>query len=115
LCDAVVNPLVSSSLPVNHLGSHRSSQMAALQAAKKYATLPPTVRTLASGVPNAPSLNLSARTSDAHGHGHADRSDSPSKWTGGYQLSSSGLINKSFATGKPLHHSLTLLQSRYFL
>src|SRR5882757_9007936 len=80
--------------------------MAALQAAKKYATLPPTVRTLASGVPNAPSLNLSSRTSDAHHHGHAGRSDSPSKWTGGYQLSSNGLINKSFATGKPLHHRL---------
>jgi len=78
----------------------RPSQMAALQAAKKYATLPPTVRTLASGVPNAPSLNLSSRTSDAHHHGHAGRSDSPSKWTGGYQLSSNGLINKSFATGK---------------
>jgi hypothetical protein len=79
--------------------------MAALQAAKKYATLPPTVRTLASGVPNAPSLNLSARTSDAHHHGHHEgggRSDSPSKWTGGYQLSSNGLVNKSFATGKPL-------------
>ena len=76
--------------------------MAALQAAKKYATLPPTVRTLASGVPSAPSLNLSARTSDAHHHGHHEggRSDTPSKWTGGYQLSSNGLVNKSFATGK---------------
>lgn len=79
--------------------------MAVLQAAKKYATLPPTVRTLASGVPSAPSLNLSARTSDAHHHGHAGRSDLPSKWTGGYQLSSNGLINKSFATGKPSHYS----------
>jgi len=72
--------------------------MAALQAAKKYATLPPTVRTLASGVPNAPSLNLSARTSDAHHHDHAGRSDLPSKWAGGYQLSSNGLTNKSFST-----------------
>ena len=69
-----------------------------LQAAKKYATLPPTVRTLASGVPNAPSLNLSAR---AHGaHHHHGRSDAPPKWAGGYQLSSSGLVNKSFATGE---------------
>src|SRR5258707_3546114 len=76
--------------------------MAALQAAKKYATLPPTVRTLASGVPTAPSLNLSARTSDAHHHGHAGRSDLPSKWTGGYPPSFSRLINKSFSTGKPL-------------
>ncbi|KAH9982693.1 ubiquinol-cytochrome c reductase iron-sulfur subunit [Lactifluus volemus] len=55
--------------------------MAALQAAKKYATLPPTVRTLASG----------------HGH-HPVRSDAPPKWAGGYRHSSSGLINKSFAT-----------------
>src|SRR6266478_8309694 len=85
--------------------------MASLQAAKKYATLPPTVRALASGVPSAPSFNLSARTSDAH-HGHAGRSDVPSKWTGGYQLSSSGLINKSFATGKAL--SITRLQSQFF-
>ena len=67
-----------------------------VQAAKKYATLPPTVRTLASGVPTAPSLNLSARAHDAH---HAGRSDVPSKWAGGYQLSSSSLVNKSFATG----------------
>jgi len=72
--------------------------MAALQAAKKYATLPPTVRTLASGVPNAPSLNLSARTPDTHHHGPAGRSDVPPKWAGGYQLSSNGLINKSFTT-----------------
>ncbi|KAI9462346.1 ubiquinol-cytochrome c reductase iron-sulfur subunit [Lactarius psammicola] len=71
---------------------------ASLQAAKKYATLPPTVRTLASGVPNAPSLNLSARGQDAHHHGHAGRSDVPPKWAGGYQLSSSSLVNKSFAT-----------------
>ena len=76
-----------------------SLQMAAasLQAAKKYATLPPTVRTLASGVPNAPSLNLSAQAHDAHHH-HG-RSDVPPKWAGGYQLSSSSLVNKSFATG----------------
>ncbi|KAI0308018.1 ubiquinol-cytochrome c reductase iron-sulfur subunit [Multifurca ochricompacta] len=75
----------------------------ALQATKKYATLPPTVRTLASGVPNAPSLNLSARTLDAghsHHNGNAARSDAPPKWAGGHQLSSSGLINKSFSTEK---------------
>jgi ubiquinol-cytochrome c reductase iron-sulfur subunit len=78
--------------------------MAALQAAKKYATLPPTVRAAASGVPNAPSLNLSAQAPDAHHHGHAGRSDM-SKWAGGYRLSSSGLINKSFTTGKPVHLS----------
>ena len=69
---------------------------ASLQAAKKYATLPPTVRTLASGVPNAPSLNLSARANDAH---HASRSDLTPKWASGYQLSSSSLVNKSFTTG----------------
>ncbi|KAI0274863.1 ubiquinol-cytochrome c reductase iron-sulfur subunit [Gloeopeniophorella convolvens] len=74
--------------------------MAALHAAKKYATLPPTVRTLATGVPSAPSVNLAARALDA-GHGHhapAGRSDAPAKWAGGFQLSSSGLVNKSFST-----------------
>ncbi|TFY77356.1 hypothetical protein EWM64_g6651 [Hericium alpestre] len=35
--------------------------MATVHAAKKYATLSPTVRTLASGVPSAPSVNLAAR------------------------------------------------------
>ncbi|KAI0001810.1 ubiquinol-cytochrome c reductase iron-sulfur subunit [Russula vinacea] len=87
--------------------------MAALQAAKKYATLPPTVRTLASGVPNAPSLNLAARTPDAHHHGHAGRTDVPSKWAGGYQLSSSGLINKSFTTvpTSVLHQQRTMHMS----
>src|SRR5258708_14049023 len=77
--------------------------MAALQAAKKYATLPPTVRTLASGVPTAPSLNLSARTSDAHHHGHAGRSDLPSKWTGGHCPPPPRCINKLFTPGTPLH------------
>ena len=81
--------------------------MAALQAAKKYATLPPTVRTLASGVPNSPSLNLSARTLDTHHHGHAGRSDVPPKWAGGYQLSPNGLINKSFTTSTPSLPSLS--------
>jgi hypothetical protein len=87
--------------------------MAALQAAKKYATLPPTVRTLASGVPHAPSLNLSARTPDAH-HGHAGRTDVPPKWAGGYQLSSNGLINKSFTTGTSPHLSKQTLPPPLF-
>ncbi|TFY69029.1 hypothetical protein EVG20_g3322 [Dentipellis fragilis] len=74
--------------------------MATIQAAKKYATLPPTVRARASGVPSAPSLNLAARAlSSGHGHGEAgSRSDRPAKFAGGVKLTSSGLLNKSYAT-----------------
>ena len=75
-------------------------RMAALQAASKYATLPPTVRMLVSGVPNAPSLNLPHRL-PTHHHGHAGRSDVPLEWAGGYQLLSKGPINKSFTIGAP--------------
>ena len=70
---------------------------------------------LASSVLNAPSLNLSARTSDAHHHhGHTGRSDLPSRWTGGYQLSPNGLTNKflrqvspSRSWAKPSHGNTT--------
>lgn len=69
---------------------------------KKYATLAPTVRTLASGTPSAPSVNLAARAvASGHGHGHGPgpRSDAPSKWAGGYRSTSSGVFNKSYITG----------------
>ncbi|KAI0322326.1 Rieske [2Fe-2S] iron-sulfur domain-containing protein [Amylostereum chailletii] len=65
-------------------------------AAKKYVTLAPTVRTLASGVPSA-SVNLGARTLSAHAHG-AGRSDTPAPWTGGVALGSNGLVKKSIVT-----------------
>ncbi|KAL1703749.1 Rieske [2Fe-2S] iron-sulfur domain-containing protein [Schizophyllum commune] len=67
--------------------------MATLQAAKKALSVPPTVRTLPSGVPAAPSLlNLRARApADAHGHDHGHgaagpRSDAIPKWAGGMNL-----------------------------
>ncbi|THH17401.1 hypothetical protein EW146_g3390, partial [Bondarzewia mesenterica] len=66
----------------------------------------PTVRTLASGTPSAPSVNLAARAV-ASGHDHAHgavgpRSDLPSKWAGGYKVSAGGLVNKSYITCKPV-------------
>ena len=93
----LLSPSTASSTPA----------MASLHAAKKYATLAPTVRSLASGVPAAPSVNLAARAGSAgHGHDHAHgavgpRSDLPSRWAGGLKLASSGLVNQSYTTGKP--------------
>ena len=69
-------------------------------AAKKYVTLAPTVRTLASGVPTA-SVNLGARALGGHAHG-AGRSDAPAPCTGGLSLSSSGLAKRAVVTRKPL-------------
>ncbi|KAI0067941.1 ubiquinol-cytochrome c reductase iron-sulfur subunit [Artomyces pyxidatus] len=87
--------------------------MAAVHAAKKYATLPPTVRTLASGVPTAPSVNLAARAAAGHGHDHhhsaAHRADHPARWAGGAKLYSAGLINKSYITPT----STGIFQQRY--
>ncbi|KAF7306602.1 Cytochrome b-c1 complex subunit Rieske, mitochondrial [Mycena indigotica] len=63
---------------------------------KKAVTLAPSVRTLPSGVPAAPLLNLSARApADPHAHGHGavgPRSDTPPRWTGGVSNTSSGLF-----------------------
>ncbi|KAF9023433.1 ubiquinol-cytochrome c r [Hymenopellis radicata] len=65
-------------------------------AVKKALYVAPTVRTLASGVPSAPLLNLAAKPlGEAHGHGSSSRSDSPAKWAGGVSLSSSGLVSKT--------------------
>ncbi|KAI0044384.1 ubiquinol-cytochrome c reductase iron-sulfur subunit [Auriscalpium vulgare] len=76
--------------------------MATLHAVKKYATLPPTVRTLASGVPSAPTVNLAARAVAGHGHGHGHgasaRSDAPARFAGGVKLTSAGLVSKSYLT-----------------
>ena len=78
--------------------------MAAVQLAKKAVNLPPTCRTLASGVPAASYINFNVRDTAGHGHGHghgvAPRSDAPARWAGGVSTSSSaGLVSKSFANG----------------
>ncbi|KAJ7655195.1 Rieske [2Fe-2S] iron-sulfur domain-containing protein [Mycena polygramma] len=69
---------------------------------KKAVTLTPSVRTLPSGVPAAPLLNLAARApADPHAHGHGaagPRTDVAPRWAGGVSRSSSGLISKSYLT-----------------
>jgi len=77
-----------------------SVEMASFQAVKKAVTLSPTVRTLPTGVPNAPLLNLAARASlpahDDHAHGSGPRSDKPARFVGGVKSTLSGLISKTF-------------------
>ncbi|TFK76790.1 ubiquinol-cytochrome c reductase iron-sulfur subunit [Pluteus cervinus] len=78
--------------------------MAISQAVKKAVTLAPTVRTLPSGVPVAPLLNLAARPAhhDDHGHGGAGpRVDTPPRWSSGVSRTSSGLVSKTFTTISP--------------
>ena len=67
---------------------------------KKAVTLPPTVRTLSSGVPHPTLVNLAAAGGGGHhGHGHSGpRSDMQPKWSGGTSRSSSGLVSKTFVT-----------------
>ncbi|KAI0344131.1 ubiquinol-cytochrome c r [Trametopsis cervina] len=78
--------------------------MAAFQLTKKAFTLPPTVRTLASGVPSASLLNLQARSSghgDHHAHGEAGpRSDVPPAWSTKISSTPSGLVSTNFASAK---------------
>ena len=93
--------------------------MATFQAVKKAVTLTPSVRTLPSGIPYAPLLNLAARAPhDAHSHGHSEpsvRSDIAPRWAGGVSRTSSGLVSKTFTTGrssffgKPLPTFLTFI------
>ena len=84
--------------------------MATFKVVKKAVTLTPTVRTLPSGMPYAPLLNLAAKAPyDPHGHGHSDiivRSDIVPQWAGGVSRSSSGLVSKTFTTGHLLFSSL---------
>ncbi|RPD58374.1 ubiquinol-cytochrome c reductase iron-sulfur subunit [Lentinus tigrinus ALCF2SS1-6] len=74
--------------------------MATVHLSKKAVTIPTTVRTLSSGVPVAPLVNLAARGGhDAHGHGHGasgPRSDTPARWAGGVSRTSSGFVSKTF-------------------
>lgn len=79
--------------------------MATALSFRKALSAPPTVRTLASGVPSTPLLNLAARSPAGHGHGHehgavGPRADAPAKFAGGVSLSqSSGLVSRSFISG----------------
>lgn len=78
--------------------------MAAFQLTKKAFTLPPTVRTLASGVPSASLLNLNTRA-PAHGeHDHhgevGPRSDVPPAWSSRISTTSAGLVSKNYANGE---------------
>ena len=81
--------------------------MATYQAVKKAVTLAPTVRTLPSGVPYAPLLNLAARAPhDPHSHHHGEgghRSDTAPRWAGGVSRTSSSLILKTLTTGTVLY------------
>lgn len=75
--------------------------MASVRAVKKAVTIAPTVRTLSSGVPVAPLLNLAARDLSAeHGHGSAARSDAPARFASGVSRNTPiGLVSKTFANG----------------
>ncbi|KAI0690714.1 ubiquinol-cytochrome c reductase iron-sulfur subunit [Cytidiella melzeri] len=79
--------------------------MAAFQLTKKAFTLPPTVRTLASGVPSASLLNLQARAPaghDDHHHGEAGpRSDTPAAWASKFSTTPSGLVSKNYVSAQP--------------
>lgn len=78
--------------------------MATFQAVKKAVTLTPSVRTLPSGIPYGPLLNLAVRAPhDTHSHGHSEpgiRSDVAPRWAGGVSRTSSGLVSKTFTTGQ---------------
>ncbi|KAF8807273.1 ubiquinol-cytochrome c r [Phlegmacium glaucopus] len=89
--------------------------MATFQAVKKAVTLAPTVRTLPSGIPYAPLLNVAARAPhDPHSHGHSDtavRSDSAPRWAGGISRTSSGLVSKTFTTVPPSNYHQRLIHT----
>ncbi|KAF4572618.1 hypothetical protein EYR36_007126 [Pleurotus pulmonarius] len=80
--------------------------MATVRAVKKAVTIAPTVRTLSSGVPAAPLLNLAARDLSAeHGHGSAARSDAPARFASGVSRNSPiGLVPKTFANAPTTTH-----------
>ncbi|KAK2462023.1 hypothetical protein APHAL10511_006486 [Amanita phalloides] len=74
--------------------------MAAAHAAKSVVSIAPTVRTLPSGVPLAPFLNLAARApAHAHAHGHShSRSDAPPRWAGGVSRTYAGFVSTTYLT-----------------
>ena len=80
-----------------------SIDMATVYIAKKAVTIAPTIRTLPSGVPVAPLLNLAARApaSSHHGHSHSPagpRADTPPSWAGGVSRTQTGLVSKTYMT-----------------
>ncbi|THH05134.1 hypothetical protein EW145_g5014 [Phellinidium pouzarii] len=78
--------------------------MASLRPIKKAIILPPTVRTLPSGVPYAHHISFTSRPpSDRHGHGHgpAERSDVAPAWALRPSRTPSGLVAKTFTTVSP--------------
>lgn len=83
--------------------------MAATFLSKKAVTVPPTIRTLASGVPSASLINLNVRSPAGHGHHEhgaaGPRSDAPSKWVGGVSANLfSGVVSKTHFTGMSSSH-----------
>lgn len=77
--------------------------MATLRAIKKVVTTPPTVRSLASGAPCAPLVNLRVRAPQGEhghndGHGTGPRQDAPASWASGVRITGSGFASKSFVT-----------------
>jgi hypothetical protein len=98
---AVRDSLLPSYIFISYIFS-LDAHMATLAAVKKAVTLPPTVRILASGVPNVPLVNLHAKAPlDPHGHGAhqgltSPRSDGIASWA----FASSPLAHKTYVTGK---------------
>ena len=91
----------ASQLSLSTSPPHSYDQMAStFKVAKKAVTLPPTVRTLSSGVPHPTLVNLAAVGGGGHhGHGHSGpRSDVQPKWSGGISRTSSSLVSKTFVT-----------------
>jgi len=92
-------------------GSNILCNMATFQTVKKAVTLAPTVRTLPSGIPVAPLLNLNARAPSS-GHDHdshhgGPRSDIAPRWAGGVSRDHPfGLISKSYTMGEYLEQLL---------
>ncbi|KAI6045033.1 Rieske [2Fe-2S] iron-sulfur domain-containing protein [Pisolithus marmoratus] len=80
--------------------------MASSSVARKAINVPPTVRTLPSGVPSAPRLNLAARAPSGghhHGNGPIPRSDTPSRFTGGLKTTPVGPLYKAVFSAVSLY------------
>ncbi|PFH46641.1 hypothetical protein AMATHDRAFT_69427 [Amanita thiersii Skay4041] len=89
--------------------------MAAVQAFKRAVSIPPTVRSLPSGVPTAPLLNLAVQApASEHGHGHgqvASRSDAQPRWAGGISRGSSGIVSETYLNSPYTNHQQRLLHT----
>ncbi|TFK30396.1 ubiquinol-cytochrome c reductase iron-sulfur subunit [Coprinopsis marcescibilis] len=80
--------------------------MASFQVLKKAVSLGPTVRTLSSGVPHAPLLNLAVRAPHDHAHfdPQAPRSDVSPRWASGTTKLGSELVSRTFVSSSPSVH-----------